>query len=93
MDMMIMTKTEVWVNGKYLFTADRIEFKKDQKKQGPAKAVDSTHTGTVVNLVKEKLSDEEKKKQDEPLKERDYDSFFKQMVKRVKDPEFHIPVK
>lgn len=91
--MQILTKTEVWVNGKYLFTADKIELKKGEKQKGPTKSIDSSNTGTVINLIKNEISPDEQKKQQEEYGERDYDTFFKNMVKRVNDPEFHIPVK
>ena len=92
MDMEILTKTEIWVNGKYLFTADKIEIKKNEKRRGPSNAVDSSNTGTVVNLTKKEMTSEELTKQKEATDVRDYDTFYKSMVKRVNDPEFHIPV-
>lgn len=92
MDMQIRSKVEIWINDKYFFTADLAEIKYNQQNKEPFSSRDSSRTGTVISLTKNSITADERKKQDEATKERDFDVFFKDMVKRVRNKEFHIPV-
>jgi len=91
-NMQIRTKAEIWLNGKYFFTADLVEIKYNQKNKAPNSANDSSATGTVVSLTKNELTAEEKEQQKKVTDERDFDAFYKEMSKKTRNPEFHIPV-
>ena len=91
MDSEFRTRVEIWINDKFFFVADSVEIKYGQKSLAP-NTNDATATGTVIHLHKKELTQAEKDKQKEHVGERDYDVFYKKMVKRVGDPDVHIPV-
>lgn len=94
MDMQINQKMEIWLNGKYLFTADAMSMTLLKEFRGPTKNGDSTNKGVVLDITKnDKYDKEEKSKAEEENNQTDYDVFFKKMVSRVGDKEFHQPLR
>lgn len=92
--MKIKRSVEVWLNGKYLFTTAGFEFKLTEKLLSPDLAEDSTKFGPVVKFVQtEPTTHAENEASAKEMSKRDFDAFYKQMVKRVGDSRAHKPLR
>jgi hypothetical protein len=80
MDMKLTKKIEIWINGKYFFTADGLSFSIDRELKNPELVNDSTKKGHVIDLKKVVITEQENKKAEEESK-KEYDAFFKKAVK------------
>jgi hypothetical protein len=98
MDIKLLTPVQIFVNGKFLCTADTVEikrnspeFKKSLLPDNPKTDPDNV-TGTVVNIVRNKRTKEEIKASQEERKKNTYDEFYNRMNDAIDDPNAHIPV-
>lgn len=92
MDMQIKNKPEIWLNGRFLMDVDLAEISYNCGTKNPSKP--KTDKGVVIKLTKDtKPTDKEIKTLEQKAKSsKEYDDFYKRMLSRVGDPEFHQPL-
>lgn len=92
MDMQIKNRPEIWVNDKFLMKADTVTIKYGEKLKNPDKA--SGMLGIVMNITKNSIPEKEEKRkaEREANSTKEYDAFFKKMVAKIGDTDFHQPL-